>query len=197
MFDKVNMTITRGGARPATVTGRGLAAGGGVGALSTESLFYFFVFPKLYFFPLPPVSMFKCFSDRSWSMLACAPIYKCIWESVCVYNKTSMFILVVVLQSLFDRTNKTRERERERIIEACACACLVLWPTSIQVRVRSKKWERDKRLQSLDVFYGDSPSTFYFVRTDCACNFVCAREVERKRESEREREHLKPRNCSM
>jgi hypothetical protein len=186
MFDKVNMTITRGGARPATVTGRGLAAGGGVGALSTESLFYFFVFPKLYFFPLPPVSMFKCFSDRSevcWLALPSTNAY----ERVCVYNKTSMFILVVVLQSLFDRTNKTRERERERIIEACACACLVLWPTSIQVRVRSKKWERDKRLQSLDVFYGDSPSTFYFVRTDCACNFVCAREVERKREWERER----------
>jgi hypothetical protein len=127
MFDKVNMTITRGGARPATVTGRGLAAGGGVGALSTESLFYFFVFPKLYFFPLPPVSMFKCFSDRSevcWLALpstnayervcVCVCVWVCVCELVCVYNKTSMFILVVVLQSLFDRTNKTRERERER-----------------------------------------------------------------------------------
>jgi len=114
MFDKVNMTITRGGARPATVTGRGLAAGGGVGALSTESLFYFFVFPKLYFFPLPPVSMFKCFSDRSevcWLALPSTNAYErvcvCITRPACSYLSSSYRAF------LTERTKQEKERERE------------------------------------------------------------------------------------
>ena len=78
-----------------------------------------------------------------------------------------------------------REREKERAGERenqrsmCVCvSCSVTNKQSRQVREIEKIGERDKRLQSFNVFYGDSLQVFIsllqIVRVSaCACVHAC------------------------
>ena len=143
MFDKVNMTITRRGARPATVTGRGLAAGGGgiLLFLFPSNIFSTLFFPKT-FSTLPPVSVFKCFSERSevcWLALhlqmhvsVCECVCECVCEWVCEcvcgcvcecvwsWTRPACSYLSSSYRAFLTEQNK-RKKERENHRSMCVC----------------------------------------------------------------------------
>ena len=200
MFDKVNMTITRPGARPTPVSVPRLGLLRARERPDPRLSFFGADFSRFFFPPLTSVRNFfagaasprpgRCSHSRAPNFPAC-PTRVCVRvhyrerkresaRGLCAQvrsrNQTSMFHSCrrrsltepFLTDKTWERVSE-REREKERAGERgrenqrsmCVCvSCSVTNKQSRQVREIEKIGERDKRLQSFNVFYGDSLQVF-------------------------------------